>query len=124
MAVIREAFELAQWRQPAGTVKPWVRLALALACVATIVIPFAGARMLWFHGADAVHVPAWLFQNGLAMFAALGVFACAYPRFSQSRYLRLAVLLPIVHIATVAIAWPAWLAIADKIDSVPRWYSL
>jgi len=124
MAVIRDALELTQWRQPAGTLRLWVRVALGVACVATVLLPLVGARMLWFHGADELHVPAWLFQNGLALFAALGVFLCAYPRFAQSRYVRLAVLLPTVHIAAVAIAWPAWLAIAGKIDSVPRWYFL
>jgi hypothetical protein len=125
MAVIREALELTQWRQPAGTLKLWVRVALGLACVATIVLPFAGARVLWSQGAEALHVPSWVFQNALAAFGAAGVFAAAFPRFAQSRYLRLALLLPIVHIATVAIAWPVWLAIANKIDTtVPRWYFL
>ncbi|MEO8552526.1 MAG: hypothetical protein ABI678_21260, partial [Kofleriaceae bacterium] len=122
MAEIREALELGTWRHPAGTLQRWVRIALALACIATIVLPFAGARVLWFQGADALHLPGWVFQNALAVFAAVGVFACASPRFAQSRYLRLAVLLPLVHVATVAVAWPAWLAIANKIDTVPRWY--
>jgi len=34
------------------------------------------------------------------------------------------VLLPIAHLVVIAIAWPAWLAIAPKIDTVQRWYYL
>lgn len=123
MAEIREALELTSWRQPAGTLKLWVRVALALACIATVVIPFVGARVVWWQGADALGIPRWVFNDALALFAAAGVAACAFPRFAQSRYVRLAVLLPLVHIAAVAIAWPVWLAIADKIDAkVPQWY--
>lgn len=120
---LRDPLELATWRQAAGTLTPWVRFALALACIATVVLPFAGARMLWFQGGDASGVPGWLFENALAVIALAGVAFAAYPRFALSRYVRLAVLLPLVHLALVALAWPAWLAISGKLAIVREYYA-
>ena len=121
---LRDSLELSTWRHAAGTLKPWVRVVLALACVATVLLPFAGARMLWFQGGEASGVPGWLFENGLAVVALAGVAVAAYPRFALSRYVRLAVLLPLVHLAIVALAWPAWLAVANRLSTVREWYYL
>ena len=121
---LREDQELSWWGQPAGTLRPMVRLALVLACVATVVLPFAGARVLWTQGGEECGLPQALFENGLAGLALFCVLCFAWPKFQLSRYLRLAVMLPIVHLLLVAVAWPAWLALAPTISTVERWYYL
>jgi hypothetical protein len=121
---LRENLELSTWRQPAGTLSRSVRTALVLAAIATVVLPFAGTRVLWLQGAEATGIPEWLFNNGLAAIALSVVVAIAWPPFQLSRFLRLAVLLPIAHLVVIAIAWPAWLVISPKIDTVQRWYFL
>ncbi|HEX7703507.1 MAG TPA: hypothetical protein VF403_22360 [Kofleriaceae bacterium] len=121
---LREDQELSWWGHPAGTLRPVVRLALVLACVATVVLPYAGSRVLWMQGGDDCGIQQSLFENGLATLAVLLVVCFAWPKFSLSRYVRLAVMLPIVHLLLVAVAWPAWLEIAPKIESVERWYYL
>jgi hypothetical protein len=121
---LREDQELSWWGHPAGTLRPVVRLALVLACIATVMLPFAGARVLWMQGGDDCGLQQSLFENGLATLAVLAVVCIAWPKFSLSRYVRLAVMLPIVHLLLVAVAWPAWLEIAPKIETVERWYYL
>ena len=121
---LRDDQELSWWGHPAGMLRPAVRLALALACVATVMLPFAGSRVLWAQGGDDCGLPKSLFENGLAALALFGVLCFAWPKFALSRYVRLAVMLPIVHLVVVAVAWPAWLAIAPKLDIVERWYYL
>lgn len=121
---LRDPIELGTWRHAAGTLKPWVRVVLALACLATVLLPFAGARMLWFQGGEKSGLPGWLFQNALAVLAVIGVVIAAVPRFAVSRYVRLAVVLPLVHLALVAIAWPAWLAISSKLVTIREDYYL
>jgi hypothetical protein len=121
---LREDQELSWWGHPAGTLRPAVRWALALACVATVMLPFAGSRVLWTQGGDDCGLPQSVFENGLAGLAVFLVLCFSWPKFSLSRYLRLAVMLPLVHLLLVAVAWPAWLEISPKIDTVERWYYL
>ncbi|MEO8846004.1 MAG: hypothetical protein ABI591_01525 [Kofleriaceae bacterium] len=121
---LREDQELSWWGHPAGTLRPAVRAALVVACLATVILPVAGSRVLWMQGGDECGVPQALFENGLAALALLGVVAFAWPAFGLSRYLRLAVMLPIVHLVVIAVAWPAWLMIAPKLETVQRWYYL
>lgn len=121
---LRDPIELGTWRHAAGTVVPWVRCVLALACLATVILPSAGAWMLWLQGGEASGLPRWLFENTLAVLALIGVAIAAMPRFAVSRYIRLAVVLPLVHLALVAIAWPAWLAVSSKLVTVREDYYL
>jgi len=121
---LRDPLELATWRHAAGTLKPWVRVVLALACIATVLLPFAGARVLWFQGGEDTGIPGWAFENALAVIAIAGIAVAAVPRFALSRYVRLAVALPLVHLALVALAWPAWLAISNKLVTVREYYYL
>jgi hypothetical protein len=121
---LRDSLELSTWRHAAGTLKPWVRIVLVLASIATVLLPFAGSRVLWYQDGDKSGVPCWLFENGLAIVALAGLVIAAYPRFALSRYVRLAVLLPIVHLVLVALAWPAWLAISGRLTTVREYYYL
>ncbi|MFT3692429.1 MAG: hypothetical protein QM831_04760 [Kofleriaceae bacterium] len=122
---LRDNLELTAFRAQPGSLKPWVRIVLVLACLATVVLPFAGERTLYLQGGEATHIPKWLFENGLALAGVVGIAAIAWPSFYLSRYLRVALLLPLVHVMIVAIAWPVWLnLIAPNLQFIQRWYTL
>jgi hypothetical protein len=121
---LRDEQVLEAWGGPAGTLRIGIRLALLIASLVTIAMPFAGAYVLWGQGGDETGIPKWLFEGGLGVIAILGIALAVVPRFALSRWMRLAVLLPLVHLSLVAVAWPVWLVIAAKIDSVDRWYYL
>ena len=121
---LRDEQVLEAWGGPAGTLRLGVRIALSIASAVTIAMPFAGAHVLWSQGGDETGIPRWFFESGLGVLAILGIALAVVPRVELSRWLRLAVLLPLVHLSLVAVAWPVWLLIAAKIFSVDRWYYL
>ncbi|HEY0251752.1 MAG TPA: hypothetical protein VGC41_09505 [Kofleriaceae bacterium] len=122
---LRDNLELTAFRTAPGSLSPWVRAALVLACIATVALPFAGERMLYLQGGEATGIPKWIFNNALALVGLVGVAAIAMPSFYLSRFLRIAMLLPLVHVALIAIAWPVWTQlVAPKLDTVHRWYYL
>jgi len=121
MAEIRELDVLDAWRRPPGTLDRWVRITIALACAATVVVPWVGAHVLWEQGGDAAGLARFWFCNGLALLAAFWVTTSFAPKWRLSRFVRLAVLLPVAHVVLVACAWPLWLYVAPKMAVVARW---
>ncbi|HEY3802554.1 MAG TPA: hypothetical protein VGL61_08090 [Kofleriaceae bacterium] len=107
-----EVFDDAElvWRARPGTPPRWLPIAVVLACFATIAIPAMGCRALWEQVVGGLPIGQTLFENGLAMLAAVAIAAIVCSQFGVAISLHVAVLLPIVHVVAIAIAWPMWLA--------------
>jgi hypothetical protein len=124
MAELREPDFLAAWRRPPGTLEHWVRWAVVAAAAATIATPWLGARVMWDQGGASTEIPKFWFCNGVGLLALLCVVASFVPMWRLSRFVQLAVLLPIAHLALVAVLWTLWLYIAPRMATIARWDGL
>ena len=125
---MRELDVLELWRRPPGTVDRWVRWVIGCACVVTVALAAVGPRVLWVqswndHGDRAAHqgLDRGWFCYSLAILALVWVVATTLPRWRLSRFVRVAVLLPIAHLILIGIAWRAWVQLAPRMPSITRW---
>ncbi len=97
--------ELELWNRPgAGHVAPWVRGSVALAAVLSVVVAGAAAWTLWRIGRPHdLHDKTWF--QGLPPFAMAAALTVLFvPDGSVSRFMRLAVLLPVLHMIALVVA--------------------
>jgi hypothetical protein len=107
----KEAFDLevlAMWRRPAGTLDPWVRAVVGFAGVLTIAIAGIGARSWNAHNSGAAHIRPFWIHNALALALALWIAATLIPSWRLSRWVRMAVLLPVAHVIAMVAVWKLW----------------
>ena len=114
-------------RPRVGQVDRWVRFMIALALGATFAVLFAGPRAMWSHGAPA-GLPRFWFENALVIGFVLAIGVAAAPTTSTSRFVRIAVLLPVVQTVLMAVAWLAWQLLRHRlpgaVDSTPMFRTL
>lgn len=97
--------ELALWNRPeAGQVEPWVRWTIAGACAITVAVVFASTEVMWqlykpFPGHEGLFVWAPPLVVSVAMALAFA------PRATSSRWLRMALLLPAIHVVVMVVTW-------------------
>jgi len=110
---IHERESLEQW-WCAGALPPWVCWVVATAAAVSVTAARVGARALWEHagrGRSTFEV-----RNGLALGLALAVAAAFLPPSrTTSRWLRLALLLPLIQLLGMAAAWVAWTMLAPRL---------
>jgi len=105
---VHERESLEQWWR-AGTLPSWVCAVVAAACVVTVTVAAAGSRVVWEQVGRYVGVNRFHGRNDLAIGLALAIIACMVPRGAVSRWVRMAVLLPVVQLLGMAVAWGYWL---------------
>jgi hypothetical protein len=119
---VRELASMHRWG-PSGGVSKATQWLIGLACAITMVVAIAGPKLMWSYSGYYVDydrfgnferhslVPSdvrfWV-CNGLALVFAVWIAASYLPRWSLSRALRVAVLLPVAHVVLLAAAWIAW----------------
>lgn len=105
---IKPLGELELWNRPAaGQVAPWVRVAVALACVLGVVVVGAAAWTLWrigYYGGYLHRVNKDTFIALPTFLMGIVVIIVALPDGSVSRYMRLAVTLPMIHAVALVVA--------------------
>ena len=105
-------------RRGPGKVARWIVTAIALACVVTFAAVTIGvelvvAQLRW----SPRYIDLGWLRYGLTFMVAFWIFASWLPPARLSRSLRVAVLLPALQLLVVAMAWPAWLAIAPRLPN-------
>lgn len=107
--------ELDLARPRAGAVEPWVRWAVVLAVAATLAVVVVGPRVIRERDAYSLDVSRFWFENALALgLAAILALACL-PGGRASRFVRLAVVLPVAQVAALLATWLAWLVLAGRL---------
>src|SRR6185436_10604295 len=99
-------------RPDVGSVAPWVRVMIFGAALAMIGVAAASMRALWNSGWHEMPLSDYWFRNGLAIALAAAAAAAFLPPSRVSRFVRLAVLLPILLVAGMMGAWALW-ALSD-----------
>jgi hypothetical protein len=97
-------------RKGAGQLDGWISFVIAAACLITFAAVTIGVDLV-IRQIDRTVDRGW-FQNGLTFAVAFGMLAAWLPPSRMSRALRVAVLLPALHAAAIALAWPAWTALS------------
>lgn len=96
------------WNRPrAGELAPWVRVAVAVASVLGVLVVAASAAQLWkVEGAHTGFDRAW-FHTAPPVYMVLALTLVFLPGGSVSRFVRLAVALPVLHAIAmlVALVW-------------------
>lgn len=96
-----------------GEVDRWVRWAVTVACLVTFAIAAIVPRVLRQHGEGPLFDSFW-FRHGLALEVALvTAFACI-PLGRVSRSVRLAIVLPLLHLGVMIVAWIGWTILASQ----------
>lgn len=101
-------------RKGAGQLDGWISFVIAAACLITFAAVTIGVDLVT-RQIDRTVDRGW-FQNGLTFAVAFGMLAAWLPPSRMSRALRVAVLLPALHAAAIALAWPAWTALSRFVN--------
>ncbi|HEY5920383.1 MAG TPA: hypothetical protein VIV11_01875 [Kofleriaceae bacterium] len=112
-----------------GEVAPRVRALIAAACAVTVIIAAMGMDSMW-GGVEWVQSSerwghdrsAFWYANGLAICLAIGLVLLYLPRFDVSRLLRVAVLMPIVHVIAIFVAGAAWSVLSGDVARMNAHY--
>jgi hypothetical protein len=129
---IRETDALEMWCRP-GAVAGWVCWLVALASVVTMAVAIVGPSLLWAYAGIEVGysyavdryvlydaVPRFWFCGGLAIGFGVWLIASYALRSRLSRFVQVAVLLPVGYaIATLAI-WLVWPTLSERMPSLAR----
>ncbi len=99
---------LALWRRPAGTLDPWVSAIIALAGMLTVAIAAIGARSWSINNYGTTGVSLFWLHNVLAIALGLWLAVSLIPPWRMSRWIRVAVLLPIAHALAMIVVWRLW----------------
>ncbi len=99
-----------------GEVDRWVRWAVTAACLVTFLIAVTVPRVLRNHGEGVLFDSFW-FKNGLALEVIAVVGFAWIPVGQVSRSVRLAVVLPILHLGLMVVAWVGWDMLASRLSS-------
>jgi hypothetical protein len=98
--------EVLSWR--AGTIDPVLCGVVMFACAMSVAVASVGIHTMYgVYRWELEPVSFWK-QNGIAAFVAGWIVACGVPRWQLSRFLRIAVLLPIAHVIAMIGAWRVW----------------
>jgi len=104
-------------RPRVGQVDRWVRFVVVIALCATLAVLFAGPRVMWLRDAHTIHLPRFWFENTLVLGFAFAIGFAALPTTRSSRYVRIAVLLPVVQTVLMGAAWIAWQMLKRRMPS-------
>ncbi|HEY5920384.1 MAG TPA: hypothetical protein VIV11_01880 [Kofleriaceae bacterium] len=113
-----------------GDATPRVGAVIVAACLVTIAIAFYGMQALW-EAVEWVQEPYWdevspgrdrfWYTNGLGMATCIAIALAWWPRFRVSKLLRVAVILPVLHIGTIVVAAHVWSIFdADALAKINR----
>ena len=98
-----------------GTLPAWSRWTIGIASMVTVVAIALGGALVADELAWAQRASFWL-SHGVAIVAAVVIAACFAPPAKLSRFLRLAVTLPVIHGALVVFAWRVWSTSANQLS--------
>jgi hypothetical protein len=104
---VHERESLEQWWR-AGALPGWVCAVVAVACAVTVAVAAAGAREVWAQVGRYVGVSKFDGRNDLALGLALAMVACFVPRGAVSRWVRMAVVLPVLQLLGIVVAYAYW----------------
>ena len=98
--------ELELWNRPfAGEVAVWVRCAILAATAITVALIDASADVLWRMDGKFMDLDGRLFRWGPTLAVMAVLIAVFWPASSTSRLIRLAILLPVVHVVALVVSW-------------------
>ncbi|MBA3498982.1 MAG: hypothetical protein M4D80_01050 [Myxococcota bacterium] len=94
-------------RPRAGSVDVWVRTVVVLAIAATLAVIISFPRVVWMRDHSA-NLPQFWFQNTLAIGFVTALVLAWLPAPRCSRFVRFAVLLPVLQVALMLGTWITW----------------
>jgi hypothetical protein len=117
MSEIRALDVLALWKS-GGKLRTSVCWIITGACVITMLIALIGPYALYEQGARVRGVSRFWLCNGLAIMSGVWITLTALFGWRLSRFVRVAMLLPILHLALMLVAWRTWTLVTSKINPV------
>jgi hypothetical protein len=99
-----------------GTLPTWSRWTIGIASIITVVAIALGGSLLTGELAWEQHTSFWL-GRGVAEVAGIAIVCCFVPPAKLSRFLRLAVLLPVIHGCLLVFGWEVWASAASHLST-------
>ena len=99
-----------------GQLERPLRTLVTFGCIITLLITGIGPRWLW-HSYGSPHLPAFWIENALVLMTA-AILGTALLLRGASLHLRLALALPLAHLAAVVTAWAAHNALAPQVADI------
>ena len=99
------------WRQRPGSLPVGARLAIAAACVVSVVLAYVGPRLIWAYEWIADDADAWWLRDAPALACAAVIALAIVVPGRTSRFARVALALPIGQLAaivTLCSMWSRW----------------
>jgi hypothetical protein len=109
------------FRDAPGTLPTWARVAIALACFATVLLPAVGGHVLWAQVVNTSVLSAGAIEYGVAVLAAIALAVAIIPRSQVGRGLQVAVILPAIHVGLIAIGWLLWRRCVPNVVDPDGW---
>jgi hypothetical protein len=113
MHVMSELDVMSSWRRPAGSLDRKVCAFVFVACAVTLAVALVGPRWFWSAYGDHRINTFWI-HNGLGLLVGAILVAALSIR-GTSPALRLAIALPLAHIAAITAAWSAWMQLSPHL---------
>ena len=99
-----------------GSLAPRVRWLIACACLVTLWITYDGLLSMWDMAAFATKRDRFMFTSGVTLTIAAAIAIAFVPGFRVSRFVRVAVLLPVIHLAAIFAAAVLWSLLRDDVS--------
>lgn len=112
---LREVDPMDASRLRPGEIAGWARAVAWLGAFVTLVICFAGPRLLANQGDDRLFYTPW-FRNTLGIVAIAVLVMVVVPSTNTQRSLRVAAVLPLVHLVSLGLAWLGWTQLAPHLE--------
>ena len=114
---IRDPEVIQLWRHRPGELDATICVGIAFACIVSVVVALLGEHLLWDNYGPR-HPAAWQHMLGAVVLGSVAIAALA-PVEQLSRFLRVAIALPIAHAIAMLLVWICW---APRVLALPRFY--
>jgi hypothetical protein len=115
MAMNDPTLDLARPRE--GRVDIWVRVVVVAAIASTLVVLLSAPRVVWERDRETIGIDRFTFENALAAGVMTLLALVLLPPGRGSRFVRLAVALPVIQIVVMLAAFVAWTVLAHRMPS-------
>ena len=108
------------WQQPAGGLGRGVVCLIVASALIAIGLAWTSAERVWWPTRDGVYVDPFFVGHAVALGLGLMLVLAWSAGAAAARPHRLAIILPVMHLAALVVGWIGWTTVAPTLDGLTR----